>query len=71
MEGIVVKGFFIEESSVESEFLAEVSFGDGVAKIKQKEDFNEGDRMVTLSPLLGIFDFGALVDDEVESGLLV
>lgn len=71
MEGIAVKGFFIEESSVGSEFLAEVSFGDGVAKIKQKEDFNEGDRMVTLSPLLGIFDFGALVDDEVESGLLV
>lgn len=76
VEGVMVGGFSVREatevgeSSIVSEFSGEVSFGGGVAQVDQKEGFEEGDRVITLSSLIGGFIFSKFIDER-EVDLLV
>lgn len=69
MEGVVVWGFSVGEStevgesSIVSEFSGEVSFGGGITQVDKKEGFEERDRVIALSPLIGGFVFSELVDE--------
>lgn len=69
MKGVVVGSISVGEStevgesSVVTEFSGEVSFRGGVAQVDQKEGFEEANRVIAFSPLIGGFIFGELVDE--------
>ncbi len=53
----------ISQSSIETEFLCEVSFGGGKTEIYKKKGFKEGLRVVSFAPFIAITIFYKIVDE--------
>lgn len=76
VESVVFRGISVGEStevgesSIVAEFSGEVSFGGGVAEVDEQEGFEEANRVIAFSTLIGVFIFGEVVD-EGEVDLLV
>jgi hypothetical protein len=75
MEGIVSgslaigKTAQISQSSIESEFLSEISFGGGKAEVNEKKGFKECLRIVSLAPFIAVTIFDKVVDEGKINGV--